>query len=78
MQPEVPILWPAEVLSDTASEAFYICSGCSQEANLRESLAEVDELVQRLEAEGYSKELDDKMEALPGCHRSFHIRFGTF
>ena len=75
----MPILWPSEVLSDSdASEAFYICSGCSQEANLRESLAEVDGLVKRLESEGYSKELDDKMEALPGCHPNFHLRLATF
>ena len=76
-QPEVDLARPLEVLSDTAPEV-YICSSCSQGADLRGSLAKVDELVKRLEAEGYSKELDDKMEALPGCHPNFHLRFATF
>merc|ERR1711971_1072302 len=62
----------------TSPEAFYICSGCSQGYNLRGSLAEVDELVKRLEGGGYSKELDDAMEALPGCHSNFHIRIRTY
>ena len=73
-QPEVDLARPLEVLSDTAPEV-YICSSCSQGADLRGSLAKVDELVKRLDAEGYSKELDDKMEALPGCHLNFHLRF---
>ena len=64
-------------MSDAVPEV-YICSSCSQRADLRGSLAKVDELVRRLEAEGYSKELDDKMEALPGCHPNFHLRFDTF
>ena len=76
-QSEVPKASPSEVLSDNVPEV-YICSSCSQGADLRGSLAKVDELVRRLEAEGYSKELDDKMEALPGCHPNFHLRFDNF
>ena len=77
MQSEVQIARTSEVLSDTVPE-LYICSRCNQGADLRGSLAKVDELVRRLEAEGYSKELDDKMEALSGCHPNFHLRFATF
>ena len=76
-QSEVPKSRPSEVLSDNVPEV-YICSSCRQGADLRGSLAKVDELVRRLEAEGYSKELDDKMEALPGCHPNFHLRFDNF
>ena len=58
--------------------AAHRCSACGGEAGLAHRLARVGELARRLEAEGWSQEVDQEMEAMDGCHATFHLRIQVY
>ena len=58
--------------------AHHRCSTCEGEADLALRLARVGELARRLEREGWSQEVDQEVEAMEGCHATFHLRIKVY
>ena len=52
-----------------------ICSDCGNQANLDPILERVCNTASQIEEFGYNEKLEELVEAIPGCHPTFHLRF---
>ena len=54
-----------------------LCSKCGSSTD-RKLLEKVSLLGQRLEKEGWGKEVEEEVETIPGCHPSHHLRIQLY
>jgi len=51
----------------------HVCSDCDKLVDLSKQLKEVTKLSHHLDTYGYSEELEDAFQSIPGCHPNFYL-----